>query len=80
MQQIPVSKFKATCLAVLERVRSTGEPVVITRFGAVIAEVAPPRREQTVTGWLGSMRDSGRILGDLVAPAAEDSDWEVLKP
>jgi len=80
MQQIPVSKFKATCLAVLERVRSTGEPVIITRFGETIAEVVPPRRGRNSNEWLGSMRDSGRVLGDLVTPAVDESDWEVLKP
>jgi antitoxin (DNA-binding transcriptional repressor) of toxin-antitoxin stability system len=80
MQQIPISKFKATCLAVLEKVRRTGEPVIITRFDEIIAEIVPSRREQNANRWLGSMRDSGRVLGDLVAPATDESDWEVLRP
>lgn len=29
MEQIPISKFKATCLAVLESVRKSGHPVLI---------------------------------------------------
>ncbi len=33
MEEIAISKFKATCLAVLERVRKTGQPVLVTRFG-----------------------------------------------
>ncbi|MBN1654362.1 MAG: type II toxin-antitoxin system Phd/YefM family antitoxin [Deltaproteobacteria bacterium] len=78
MQQIPVSKFKATCLAVLEKVRRTGEPVVITRFNEVIAEVIPPRRQRNANNWLGSMRESGRVLGDLVEPVVDESDWEVF--
>jgi hypothetical protein len=28
-----ISKFKATCLATLERVRRTGRPLRVTRFG-----------------------------------------------
>jgi PIN domain nuclease of toxin-antitoxin system/antitoxin (DNA-binding transcriptional repressor) of toxin-antitoxin stability system len=39
---IPVSRFKATCLAVLQRVRRTRRPVLITRFGRPVAEVIPP--------------------------------------
>ncbi len=31
-ETMAISKFKATCLAVLERVRRTGRPVVVTRF------------------------------------------------
>jgi hypothetical protein len=33
MEEIAISKFKATCLAVLEKVRKTGKPVLVTRFG-----------------------------------------------
>jgi antitoxin (DNA-binding transcriptional repressor) of toxin-antitoxin stability system len=79
MERMSVSRFKATCLAVLEKVRSTGEPVVITRFGKVIAEVGPPRRAQGGEGWLGCMRDSGRVVGDVVEPAVEAEEWEVLR-
>ena len=80
MERMSVSRFKATCLAVLERVRSTGEPVMITKFGKVIAEVGPPRRAQAAESWLGSMSDSGRIVGDVVAPAGGEEEWEALRP
>ena len=43
MQEIAISKFKATCLAVLEDVRRTGAPVRVTRFGRPVAEVVPAR-------------------------------------
>ena len=33
MEQLAISKFKATCLAVLDRVNRTGQRVLITRFG-----------------------------------------------
>lgn len=79
MDQIPVSKFKATCLAVLRRVQRDGRPVQITRFGKPIAEVVPPSPERP-DAWIGTMRHTGRIVGDIVAPAADDSDWEVLAP
>ena len=39
MEKIAISKFKATCLAVLERVRRTKKPILITRFGQPVAEV-----------------------------------------
>ena len=42
MEEMAISKFKATCLAVLERVRKTGEPVLVTRFGHPIAEIVAP--------------------------------------
>jgi prevent-host-death family protein len=42
MESMAISEFKATCLAVLERVRRTKRPVLITRFGQPVAEVVPP--------------------------------------
>lgn len=57
MRDIAISKFKATCLAVLEDVRRTGAPVTVTRFGKPVAEIVPPRSRRT-TSWLGCMKDS----------------------
>lgn len=41
LEEIAISKFKATCLAVLERVQTTGQRVVVTRFGRPMAETVP---------------------------------------
>ena len=76
MEQIAISKFKATCLAVLEKVRRTGKPIQVTRFGQPVAEVVPPSPAARDAQWLGAMQGTGRIVGDLVAPAT-DEDWEV---
>ena len=78
VESIPISEFKATCLAVLERVRRTGVPVLVTRRGEPVAEVVPPSQAATTTGWLGSMRETATIEGDLVAPASRLGDWDVL--
>ncbi len=78
-ETIAISKFKATCLAVLERVRRTGKPVVVTRFGEPVAEVVPPAPKPREAGWLGAMSGSVRYLGDIVSPASDPEDWEVLR-
>ncbi|WP_025323307.1 type II toxin-antitoxin system prevent-host-death family antitoxin [Deferrisoma camini] len=80
METIGISKFKATCLAVLERVRRTGKPVLITRRGEPVAEVVPPPPRTGGVSWLGAMRGTGRIVGDVVSPAGEEEDWEALSP
>lgn len=78
MEEIRISKFKATCLAVLDRVGKTRQPVLVTRFGKPVAQVVPPP-PSPAGDWLGAMRDRGKIHGDLVAPAADSSEWEVLR-
>ena len=79
MEEIAVSKFKATCLSVLERVRKTRKPILVTRFGKPVAEVTPPSVPERPASWLGSMAGSGRIVGDIVAPATEDEEWNALR-
>ena len=74
-----ISKFKATCLAVLERVRRTGQPVLITRFGKPVAEVVPPRPQPRSKDWLGSLSRTGSITGDIISPASDEEDWETLR-
>lgn len=74
-----ISKFKAECLAVLERVRRTGDPVLVTRFGKPIAEIVPASKQPAASSWLGGLAATGRVVGDIVGPAAEGRDWEVLE-
>jgi antitoxin (DNA-binding transcriptional repressor) of toxin-antitoxin stability system len=74
MEEIAISKFKATCLAVLKRVRKTGKPIRITRFGQVLAEVVPPGGARPVPR-LGTGVGTGVIVGDIVGPIiGDDSD------
>jgi prevent-host-death family protein len=78
MEEIAISKFKATCLAILERVRQTRRPIRVTRFGEPVAEVLPPSQKVKKGRWLGSMAGTIEIKGDIIAPASDERDWEVL--
>ena len=75
---VSISHFKAHCLALLARVKRTGQPLLVTRRGEPIAEVVPPS-VATARGWLGSAASTGRITGDIVAPASDWREWEVLR-
>ena len=79
MEEIAISKFKATCLAVLERVRKTGKPVLVTRFGQPVAQLVPPSAQERPKRELGALRGTARITGDIVSPATDPDDWEVLR-
>ncbi len=79
MEHIAISKFKATCLAVLERVRRTRKPVLVTRFGEAIAEIVPPTPREQAGSRLGGMQGRAKILGDIIGPAVEEKDWEALR-
>jgi prevent-host-death family protein len=76
MEEIAISKFKATCLAVLERVRRTNQPIRVTRFGKPVAEIMPPSPLEQPRRKVG-IRQGGHIVGDIVGTVADLSDWEV---
>ncbi len=73
-----ISKFKATCLAVLKRVQRTRRPILVTKFGKPVAQVVPPPPPPRPKHWLGDMTGTINVLGDIVAPASDEDDWEVL--
>jgi prevent-host-death family protein len=79
MDSMAISKFKATCLAALERVRRTGRPLRVTRFGKPVADIVPATPDRPKKAWLGSLRGTLEIRGDIVAPSSEDAPWEALE-
>jgi prevent-host-death family protein len=79
MVEVAISVFKAKCLALLEQVRRTRQPIRITRHGKTVAEVIPPTPVLDRAAWIKSMKDTFEITGDIVSPANEESEWEALR-
>ena len=79
METVSVSEFKATCLALLQKVKRTGQPILITCRGEPIAQVIPPPPAERPASWLGCMRGTVQILGDIVSPVMDESDWEAAR-
>jgi hypothetical protein len=44
-----------------------------------VAEVVPPSPPSSARAWIGSMRGTATIVGDLVEPATAAEDWEALE-
>lgn len=78
MKQIPVSKFKANCSAFIKQVQKTKRSVQITRRGKVIAEIRPMPSGKRAN-WLGRMKGTVEIVGDIVSPVIDLEDIEALK-
>ncbi len=74
-----ISRFKATCLALLAKVRRTGRAILVTRKGEPIAQIAPPPPPEKPASWLGSFSGTGRITGDIVSPPVPDNESKTLR-
>ena len=75
MQEIAISKFKTNCAAVIEDVRRTLRQIRVTRFGKPVAEVVPARAAKRKS-WLGCMKGTAEITGDIVCPFGSFDGWE----
>ena len=78
MKEVAISEFKAKCLAILDQVQKTKRPVRITRRGKPVAEVVPPSPTSR-KDIFGFMKGKMEIVGDIVSPATDPDDWEVLR-
>ncbi len=78
MKEVAISEFKAKCLALLDEVQKTKMPIRVTRRGKPVAEVGPPTPVRS-NDWIGSMKDEIKITGDIISPASDPEDWEVLR-
>jgi len=79
MEEIAISKFKATCLSVLEGVRRSRRPILVTRFGKPVAQIVPPPPPKRKGSPLGCMRGSAKIIGDIISPAFDESEFDALR-
>ncbi len=78
-ESIPISKFKATCLRLLDNVKKTGKSILVTRKGEPIALVTPPPPPARPDRWLGCMKDTIKITGDIISPVINEKEWEALQ-
>ncbi len=78
METINASYFKARCLAILDRVRETGERIVILKRGRPVAELWPP--SQTESEYPQSeLKGTVTVAGDIVGPVVPEHYWDSLK-
>ncbi|HWZ42686.1 MAG TPA: type II toxin-antitoxin system Phd/YefM family antitoxin [Candidatus Saccharimonadales bacterium] len=77
MKEMAAGEFKSRCLAVMETVRSTREPVLITKRGRPVAKLVPA--DDSPRPFLGRLEGRVTILGDIESPAVPPKTWDALK-
>jgi len=79
LKQMAAGEFKTHCLAVMDEVAKTREPVVITKRGKPVAKVVPVEQPKSKR-FIGRLE--GVLLpakGDLTEPTVPLEDWDMLK-
>lgn len=72
MITLAASKFKAQCLALIDSVAQSREPIIITKYGKPVIKIVPidkskDRNEKPLKGL-------ATYVGDIVSPI--DEEWE----
>ena len=71
-REITASRFKAQCLALLDEVSASGDPLVVTKHGRPVARVVPVEPVPGLAGSVEFLVDDD----ELVAPLGEPWDAE----
>ena len=72
MRKIAAGEFKARCLRLMEDVRSTRQPIVITKRGKPVAKLVPVENGKK-DDWIGRLEGEFRVVGDIESPI---EGWE----
>ena len=71
-RKINAAAFKARCLALIDEVAESGEPITVTKRGKAKVQIVAVR-EKPKTLW-GATKGTFKIVGDIVGPIVEDWD------
>ncbi len=74
MKSVAISTFKARCLAMLEDVARTGEPLLVTKRGKPLARVTSSDNSRS-SAPQDTLRHTVETLGDVVAPVTPQATW-----
>ncbi|MBI2889613.1 MAG: type II toxin-antitoxin system Phd/YefM family antitoxin [Nitrospirae bacterium] len=78
MRTITATEFKAKCLALLDEVQKTGEPITVSKRGKPVAQVVPHIQYEGKYPQ-DSLKGTVEVLGDIIEPAIPLEDWNMLR-
>jgi prevent-host-death family protein len=85
MRTMPAGEFKAKCLAVMDEVRATGEPVIVTKRGKPVVRLAPlegQTQKESPEAIFGCLRGFLSVPGQTIDPSEPFiplEEWNHLK-
>jgi len=77
MTQITLSELPETLQSFLNQAQTTGEILTITQNGIPYATISPVKKSKRAA--IGAMKNTGKIVGDIVEPTANLITWDALE-
>jgi prevent-host-death family protein len=73
-RKINAAAFKARCLALIDEVAETGQPLTVTKRGKAKVQIVAVREKPKTL--IGALKGSFEIVGDISGPVFDESDWD----
>jgi prevent-host-death family protein len=73
MKEIAAAEFKARCLALMEDVRATRQPLLVTKRGKPVVKLVPV--DNAKDDFFDRLKGEFRIVGDIESPI---EGWESM--
>jgi prevent-host-death family protein len=77
-REVPAGEFKARCLQLMDQVRATRQPIVITKRGKPVVKLVP--LEEEVPSLFGRLKGHATARDDLIEPTGEVWDADLSWP
>ncbi len=74
MIKLAAGKFKAQCLALIDTVAQTHEPIIITKYGKPLVKVVPLDSEKVA---YKPLKGAATFVGDIISPI--DEKWSAAE-
>lgn len=72
---IKAGVFKAECLKMMDEVKKTKNPIIVTKHKIPIVKIVPV--EDETQSLFGKMKNTGRVKGDIIQPIGEVWDADL---
>lgn len=77
MEEIQLSNFQNNISSIIESVINTHKPVLIIDKGKLLVKIVPIA-DSGKESWVGCMRGTGQIKGDIISPAENPDNWKAV--
>jgi antitoxin (DNA-binding transcriptional repressor) of toxin-antitoxin stability system len=77
VDEIQLLDFQKNVYDIVKSVKNSHKPVMICDEGKSLVKIIPISYTEQES-WLGSMRDRGKISGDIISPVEDATAWKAL--
>ena len=73
-RKINAAAFKARCLALIDEVAESGQPITVTKRGKAKVQIVAVREKPKTL--IGATKGTFKIVGDIVGPIVDKDEWD----